>query len=335
VERAELICRGIRHLTYYCVQNANDYTLLHETANTRHTSTESRNMKHNLVICAIIKNEEHYIKEWLAFNRIVGVEHFYLYDNFSTDRTMDICDSQPDVTAIVWPQAGSEKYACPISCRFEKTPQTTAFNHFCKEYASKTEWCMFTDPDEYLFHTQQDSLPDALGSVPGDASGLVVCWLVFGSGGHRTRPAGLTIENYRTRAVAGGNTWWFCSCKSILRPDQVRFWGPYGSHAPITNGRLVNELGEAPNGGVMVPPRVKYWRCNHYFTRSIEEYGLKATRVDINANPPQSPHCTLENDRNDVEDTMILRFSERLRAELASGRQIAESPSGVLAASVV
>lgn len=40
---------------------------------------------YNLVICAIFKNEARYLKEWVEYHRMVGVEHFYLYNNDSTD----------------------------------------------------------------------------------------------------------------------------------------------------------------------------------------------------------------------------------------------------------
>ena len=38
-----------------------------------------------LSICAIFKNEGHYLKEWIEFHKLQGVEHFFLYNNNSTD----------------------------------------------------------------------------------------------------------------------------------------------------------------------------------------------------------------------------------------------------------
>ena len=42
---------------------------------------DSIERKYNVAICAIFKNEEPYIKEWIEFHKIVGVDHFYLYNN--------------------------------------------------------------------------------------------------------------------------------------------------------------------------------------------------------------------------------------------------------------
>ena len=36
--------------------------------------------KHQLSICAIFKNEAKFLKEWIEYHRLVGVDHFYLYD---------------------------------------------------------------------------------------------------------------------------------------------------------------------------------------------------------------------------------------------------------------
>ena len=38
---------------------------------------------YKLSICAIIKNENVYLEEWLNYYLLIGVEHFYLYDNES------------------------------------------------------------------------------------------------------------------------------------------------------------------------------------------------------------------------------------------------------------
>ncbi len=46
--------------------------------------------KYNLSICGIMKDEGPYLVEWLEFHKLVGVEKFYLYDNSSSDNSIDI-----------------------------------------------------------------------------------------------------------------------------------------------------------------------------------------------------------------------------------------------------
>ena len=40
---------------------------------------------HELAICAIFREEAPFLEEWLTFHSGVGVTHFYLYNNYSTD----------------------------------------------------------------------------------------------------------------------------------------------------------------------------------------------------------------------------------------------------------
>ena len=42
----------------------------------------NRQFDSTLAIAAIMKNEGLYLKEWLDFHILVGVDKFYLYDNF-------------------------------------------------------------------------------------------------------------------------------------------------------------------------------------------------------------------------------------------------------------
>lgn len=43
---------------------------------------------YDLSIMAIVKNEK-YIQEWIEYHLLVGVQHFYIYDNESTDGLKD------------------------------------------------------------------------------------------------------------------------------------------------------------------------------------------------------------------------------------------------------
>ena len=43
--------------------------------------------KYNLTVTAMIRNSGPYLREWLEYHVLVGVEHFYLLDNASDDST--------------------------------------------------------------------------------------------------------------------------------------------------------------------------------------------------------------------------------------------------------
>ena len=48
--------------------------------------------QYKVSIGAIFKNEALYLKEWIEFHRIVGVEHFYLYNNNSDDNYREVLE---------------------------------------------------------------------------------------------------------------------------------------------------------------------------------------------------------------------------------------------------
>ena len=60
--------------------------------------------KYNVSICAIFKNEALYLKEWIEFHRIVGIEHFYMYNNNSEDNFREISFSSGQVSALLQEQ---------------------------------------------------------------------------------------------------------------------------------------------------------------------------------------------------------------------------------------
>ena len=90
-----------------------------------------------------INDGQRRLLEWITYNKLTGVEHFYLYDNsdaFPTDISLKfIADMFPDhVTIINWPSKicnnnqnnvdnpgeRSSQYAAEASCRLRFGPHT-------------------------------------------------------------------------------------------------------------------------------------------------------------------------------------------------------------------
>ena len=62
--------------------------------------------KYQLAICSIFQNEAGYLKEWIEFHRLLGVEHFYLFNNLSTDNFHSVLApyvKNKVITLIEWP----------------------------------------------------------------------------------------------------------------------------------------------------------------------------------------------------------------------------------------
>ncbi|WP_442967621.1 glycosyltransferase family 2 protein [Rhizobium sp. BR 362] len=61
--------------------------------------------RHGIAIAVCVKNEGAYIGEWVRFHKAVGIRHFIVYDNGSTDETCAILRqslTQDALTIVPW-----------------------------------------------------------------------------------------------------------------------------------------------------------------------------------------------------------------------------------------
>src|SRR4051794_6571949 len=156
------------------------------TWNWRPDARYDRPVEQYLSACAIYLDETRYLREWIEFHRLVGVEKFFLYDNGNTDDHFDVLAPYlQDGTAVVhrWPaQPG----------------QHSAYEHCLETHGGQSRWIAFLDLDEFLFSPTYRPVSDLLVEFERHP-GVVVNWAKFGTSGHRTRPPGLAIESYHYR----------------------------------------------------------------------------------------------------------------------------------------
>jgi Glycosyltransferase family 92 len=132
--------------------------------------------KYNLSVCALFKNKASFLKEWIEYHRLLGVDHFYLYDNESQDHPKQILTpfiEQNIVTLISWPDFGQMN---ELNCHlWPLTTQITAYENAIKyEALDQTKWLIFLDVEEYLVPSQVDSLIAILDKYD-QYSGIDIC----------------------------------------------------------------------------------------------------------------------------------------------------------------
>ena len=170
----------------------------------------------------------------------------------------------------------------------------------------------FLDDDEFVFPAEADLLPDALRSYDSYA-GVGVCWLMFGSSGHQTRPSGLVTENFRRRA-AGVNEHVKCivNTTKVVKPAVI-------GHAfeCLPGERIVDENFCTLDGPFASHPSAEIICLNHYISKSFEE--MRQRRSGLPACHDRviytfEEYAASDAKLNDVEDTRIQRFVERMKA---------------------
>jgi hypothetical protein len=208
-----------------------------------------------LSIAAIYRDEAPYLREWIEFHRIVGVERFFLYDNFSLDDHREQLAPYIDQGMVVlheWPVFPG---------------QLPAYDDALRRHGHESRWIAFIDLDEFLFSPRIRPVPELLTQFE-HLPGVGVPWAQFGTSGHSTPPPGLVIENYTKRRVGRRNLRQF---KSLVDPAAVRrCLGPHSF-----------QYADPRYGGPV--PRFAFshdLRVNHYFSRSEAEFQAKITALD-------------------------------------------------------
>jgi hypothetical protein len=121
--------------------------------------------KYTFSVCALFKNEEKYLKEWIEYHKMIGVDHFYLYDNGSKDRSSHVLAPyirEGLVTLIPWPDRCSEQES-EIPSLWVLSTQLTAYENAAKYAALKqTKWLAFIDVDEYLVPVHTNTITEVV-----------------------------------------------------------------------------------------------------------------------------------------------------------------------------
>lgn len=273
---------------------------------------------YDLAVVAILKNEGHYLKEWLDYHLLAGVSHFYLYDNDSTD----------DYDAIVAPYVAA---GLVTSNKISGgSAQFAAYDFAVRDYRFQCRYMAFIDLDEFIYpknttDTIAATLNEILKKFP-DASGLAVNWQLFGSNGEITADYSRgVLERFTQRApvdwivpiphrdIPGGNA----QVKIVADPRRIYFFT--SAHFPIyfEGCYSVNELGGRVDSYCNEPVTAEKIALNHYNVKSREEHGRKVARgradkggvadVDVGANCIDASWFDMY-DRNEVFDDGILRY---------------------------
>lgn len=261
-----------------------------------------------LTIGTMFKNEAKWLKEWIEFHHLLGVEHFYLYNNLSDDDYLEVLTpyiSQGLVTLIDWP--------LPITNPGE-------FAHFQAQamldclHKADSKWIALIDIDEFMFPVQADNLKKFLSSYDKFESvgAIYVNWYLYGTSyvyeipkdkllietltrrAKKADPIGKVIV--KPEAVTGFNT--------IHRPAMLSgFWAIYPNCNPVCRWGLDNS-------------NTRLIRINHYWSRDRKYYDeVKSRRGNISdhANNQEFLEGFITDTFNHKEDHEILKFVPELR----------------------
>lgn len=258
---------------------------------------------YQLTVCAIFQDDAKWLPEWIEFHEKQGVEHFYLYNNGSTDDYKNILKPYIDhglVELIDWmkPSHNIADFT-GIQCG--------AYDHCLKSIAQEAKWCAIIDTDEFLFAVDGRPLPEMLREY--DAySGVIVNWCCYGTSGIDKIPENQKmIETLLLRAPLNFTDNHFV--KSIVKPKDVSVCDcPHYCKYKIGK-RSVTE-NKTLAGAAMRTKQVSVnkLRINHYWARDLDFfYNVKINRW-IKWGRPYSQSIEKEAQMNAEFDDIILKI---------------------------
>lgn len=225
-------------------------------------------------ICAIFKNETLYLREWIEFHKLVGIDHFYLYNNFSDDQYMDILE--PYIKSGL---VELEDWPIPQG-------QLSAYEDCIKKHKEDTNWIGFIDIDEFITPLEGNSFIDILHQLENRPV-VKIYWKIFGSNNLSLRNANnLVIEDFIEaweKPMNFGKC--FFNTDYSFDPSMKQnnafhhhMWAMYKNiKLPPVNTNGIVSLGSFDRIG---KPCLKV-QLNHYIIKSKEEFKAKKARGDV------------------------------------------------------
>lgn len=275
--------------------------------------TNERNYIFDVALVAIFQDESRFLKEWIEFHKLVGVQHFYLYNNNSTDNYQEVLSEYVKsglVDLIEWP---SENNSWKNFCY---KIQPGAYWDAVQRALGVARWLVIIDTDEFLFPVQEWTISSCLKRHFKSAVGVYVNWQLYGTSGvYAVAENELMIEKLVMKAPT--NYPRNSNCKTIVRPEYVsRCTNPHYIEYKRGYGHVLAN-GASPKKS-MPGIYIDKIRINHYWTRDENFfYNQKIPRYQtFNHGDYNKIKANFENENrtlNQVYDDAVFRFVPELK----------------------
>lgn len=260
--------------------------------------------KYDLSFCLIFQNEAPYLKEWIEFHKLVGGQHFYLYNNLSTDDYLEVLT--PYIQEGIVELTDWSYQFLDLEDWFRI--QNAAYQDAVIRSTGVTKWLALIDSDEFLFPVKKNSLVEFLSKYENKnhIGGIWVNWVMYGTSNVPKIPDDKLLIETLVFSEGRGNHQY----KSIVRPERVSsVASPH--HCLYKDGFYDC----TPNKKRDHPPygEIDQVRINHYWTR--DEWFLYQVKIPRRVVRDTSEEICLRWAllANIKYDPSILRFAYPLR----------------------
>ncbi|WP_037354216.1 glycosyltransferase family 92 protein [Selenomonas sp. FC4001] len=270
--------------------------------------------KYHVSLCSIFKDEGKYLKEWVEFHRLIGIDHFYMYDNNSTDNSVEVLKPYINM-GIISLKKWKKNHA-----------QLEAYKNGSEIAKNETEWLGFIDIDEFVILNRQNNIYDILKNFKKRPS-VLLYWHLFGTSGLMNRDEKrLVIEDFTIRfpkLFRIGKCFWNTAFDIDFSAIKNKAWHhslrcKYEDMENIPPVNTYDEIAFYNHHIIKKSPMDAH--INHYFTKSFCEYEAKSRRGDVyfKKNPHDNDYFFLHEMMCNTVDYSAYRFLMKLKLAMRS-----------------
>ena len=265
-----------------------------------------KNPKYYLALSAFFRDEARFLKEWIEFYKMMGVEHFYLYNNSSKDNYLEILDPYikegiVELSDVVMDSKEMQEW---------NSIQMKGYSDVVDKTKDIVEWMIFVDSDEFTFPVKESNLISVLKKYE-DYAALSFSYRDFGTGNVKR----IENNNLLTEKIIYGSEVDEKLVSSIVKPRYVKYFS--NPHFPVLEKEYsqVNENKEYFYGPYAPYTSMDIIRANHYWGRDLEFFNVhKLSRAHLKSDREKWIKENIK--RSSVYDDSILGFVPELRSKV-------------------
>jgi len=210
-------------------------------------------------ICAIIKNEQAFLKEWIEWHLSLGFDTIHLYEDKGSESHEEIVAEYNNV--FLRRYETDEEIKALLEAQGSAARQTVLYNWFGTTHKEDYDWVAFIDIDEFIVFNNGYTL-DSFCKEFEPYSAVLMNWRMMGANGHISKPEVSVTEAYTMESPSLPQDYGY-NYKSLCN---LKKW----------KGLIHNHLAE---GCVNTNHKediheIQYDKValNHYFTKSWEDW---------------------------------------------------------------
>lgn len=210
-------------------------------------------------ICAMIKDEQQYLDEWIKWHIKIGFDKIFLFEDIGSNPHDEICNKYNQVHLLKVNDIDLSNYNTMCHGSFR---QQWVYRYFLDRYRNETDWVLFIDADEYLQFEKGYNLKEFLKEYDR-YNGVFIYWKIIGWSEQTKKNNNEVVSRFKKegKLLKGDEAWDY---KSFVNFN-------YADSTLETIHKVGNGVNTAKLSTIKVRCFKKCW-LNHYFTKSWEEW---------------------------------------------------------------